>query len=98
MNKETYAQAFEVWHKNDPVLRGDKYYDVLGFLQDADREIKRLKAERDAAECCISNMVDALVCRKVCVNKTELCIMNNPYCKGFEWLGPKEGEEGEEGC
>ena len=47
MNQETYAQAFEVWHKNDPVLRGDKYYDVLGFMQDADREIKRLEAERE---------------------------------------------------
>ena len=59
--------------------------------------VETAEKERDAAECCISNMVAALVCRNVCVNKTELCIMNNPYCKGFEWRGPKDGEKGEEG-
>ena len=48
MNKETYAQAFEVWHKSDPVLRGNQYYDVLGFMQDADREVERLEAENAA--------------------------------------------------
>lgn len=48
MSKETYAEAFEVWHKSDLVLRGDDYYDVLGFMQDADREIERLEAENAA--------------------------------------------------
>ena len=47
MSKETYTEAFEVWHKSDPLLRGDDYYDVLGFMQDADREIKRLEAENE---------------------------------------------------
>lgn len=47
MSKETYAEAFEVWHKSDLVLRGDDYYDVLGFMQDADREIERLEAENE---------------------------------------------------
>ena len=59
MSKETYTEAFEVWHKSDPVLRGDDYYDVLGFMQDADREIKRLEAENAALREKLAALVQA---------------------------------------
>lgn len=69
MNKETYAQAFEVWHKSDPVLRGEDYYDVLGFMQDADREVERLEVENAALR------------EKLAAAVKNMCV----YCTSEKW-------------
>lgn len=106
MNKETYAEAFEVWHKSDPVLRGDYYYDVLEFMQDADREVKRLREKLEAAAEDMKQM-DAYIAEsddpyaalcEVCKYKPQ----HGGKCKRcdvhdnvrFEWRGRQEGEKG----
>ena len=87
MSKETYAQAFEVWHKSDPVLRGNQYYDVLGFMQDADREVERLEAENAALREKLEAAVEF-------IRHIDREYSHYIADKGFEqWRGEQEGSE-----
>lgn len=100
MSKETYAEAFEVWHKSDLVLRGDDYYDVLGFMQDADREIERLEAEnaaqREKLEAA-NKRADAAVeeiCLKCHTRAAEFNLeVKSEHCAQCKWRGGQEGAE-----